>query len=315
MIKQFSGIILSAVYALIIRVLGEWNLIEINSFSYLILAPMALGFIPFYFKGSRFRKNILIAILYPLLSVLLFLAIAVITKLEDLLCFIIIGLPYILLSICASVVLFFVTREKKEDEDGIRKSSLSVLLLPVLFGLIEKEFPKAKTDLTVSNNIVIDLPDTLVWKQLFDVPDLSAANKRGFLNRLGVPQPLKSTYDPRTNVRLGYFENGVVLNESVTEQIPGRKLVFAINIEQSQLGSSPTLHHILRAENMKFRHIQYELQNLGGNKTLLKLSTEYRIFSNLPFYGKFWSTRIIADFEQKLLSSLKETLEKSEKNL
>ncbi len=307
MIKQFLGIILSAIYALIIRVLAEWNLIEINSISYLIVAPVALGFVPFYFKGGRFRKSISVAILYPLISVLIFLVIAIITNLEDLLCFIIIGSPYIVLSVCASIILYYLTKEKKEEE--INKSSLSVLLLPVLFGMIEKELPKVKTDLSVSNTIVIDLPDTLVWNHLFEIPDLSQANSPGFINYLGVPQPLRSTYDSITNTRLGYFEKGIRLHESIVEQQDYRKLVFAINIDQSRFGSHPTLNHILKGENMEFKQIQYELKSLKNGRTLLKLSTNYSIHSNLPFYGKFWSTRIIDDFERKLLSSLKLVLE------
>lgn len=311
MIKQFLGIILSAIYALIIRLLGEWNLIEINSISYLIIAPMVLGFIPFYFKGGRFRKSISVAILYPLLSVLIFLVIAIITHLEDLLCFIIIGLPYVILSVCASIVLFYITKEKKDDE--ITKSSLSILLLPVLLGMVEKELPKVKTDLSVSNTIVIDLPDTVVWNHLFEIPDLSAANSPGFINYLGVPQPLRSTYDSVTNTRLGYFEKGILLNESIVERMDYRKLVFAIDINKSQFGSNPTLNHILKVENMEFKNIQYELKRLDNGQTLLKLSTNYSIHSNLPFYGKFWSIRIIDDFERKLLGSLKLVLEKKEK--
>lgn len=311
MIKQFLGIILSAIYALIIRVLAEWNLIEINSISYLIVAPVALGFVPFYFKGGRFRKSISVAILYPLISVLIFLVIAIITNLEDLLCFIIIGSPYIVLSVCASIILYYLTKEKKEEE--INKSSLSVLLLPVLFGMIEKELPKVKTDLSVSNTIVIDLPDTLVWNHLFEIPDLSQANSPGFINYLGVPQPLRSTYDSITNTRLGYFEKGIRLHESIVEQQDYRKLVFAINIDQSRFGSHPTLNHILKGENMEFKQIQYELKSLKNGRTLLKLSTNYSIHSNLPFYGKFWSTRIIDDFERKLLGSLKLVLEKNGK--
>ena len=311
MIRQFLGIILSAIYALVIRVLGEWNIIDINSFSYLIITPMALGFIPFYFKGGGFRKNVWVAIFYPLLSVLIFLIIAIITHLEDLLCFIIIGIPYIILSVLASIVLFYITKEKKEnDDEELNKRSLSVLLLPVLFGMIEKELPKVKTDLSVSNTIVIDLPDTVIWNHLFEIPDLSEANASGFINYLGVPQPLRSTYDSISNTRLGYFEKGILLNESVVEQVDYQKLVFAINIEKSRFGSHPTLNHILKAENMEFKQIQYELKRLNNGQTLLKLSTNYRIHSNLPFYGKFWSTRIIDDFERKLLGSLKKVLEK-----
>ncbi|WP_430406339.1 hypothetical protein [Fluviicola sp.] len=111
--KQYLGILLSAVYALVIRLLGGWDIIEINSISFLIIAPMALGFIPFYFSGEGYRRSWWKAVLFPLISVLVFLIIAVITKLEDLVCLIIIGAPYIAFSILVSVGLYILTREKK----------------------------------------------------------------------------------------------------------------------------------------------------------------------------------------------------------
>jgi hypothetical protein len=310
MIRQYLGIILSVAYALVIRLLGEWNVIEINSLSYLIVAPMALGFVPFYFGGKGFRTSWVKAVFFPLISVLLFLLIAVVTNLEDILCFIIIGAPYIVFSIIISVVLFSLNKEKKNEPN---QKAWSVLLVPVLFGMIEKEFPKQKTTHLITHSVLIDQPDTLVWKNLFSVPDLTKSTVPGFINYLGVPQPLYSTYDPKTNIRLGYFENGVILNESVIESKSNVRLTFAIDSKQSFFGNSPTLQHVLVSGLVKFDYIRYELRKQGDGKTLLKLSTKYMIHSNLPLYGKFWSELIIKDFEQKLLGSFKRVLETTNK--
>lgn len=307
MIKQYLGILLSAVYAILIRLLGEWNVIDINSFSYLIIAPMAMGFIPFYFSGKGVRTSWVKAIFFPLIAVLVFLLIAVITHLEDLICFIIIGAPYIGFSIVLSVILYSLTKEK---EDEPFRKGLSVLALPLVLGMIEKQFPKQDTDQLISRSVVIDRPANEVWKHLFAVPDLGSNRPGGWLHAMGIPRPLYATYDRESNTRLGYFENGIVLHESVTESETGHRLTFAINIGKSFLGNSPTLNHILKNKQVTFRYIRYELEKQADGKTLLQLSTKYTIHSNLPFYGKFWGKVIIKDFEEQLLQALKEVLEK-----
>jgi len=306
MIKQYLGIILSVVYALVIRILGGWDIIDINSFTYFIITPMVLGFIPFYFGGKAFRTSLGKAIVFPLISVLVFLVIAVMTSLEDLFCLLVIGLPYFGITLLASCVLYFVLKHREKNPN---KKALSVLLLPLVFGMIEKQFPKQHTEQLIAHSVVIDRADSVVWKNLFAVPDLSKHHTPGLIHSLGIPRPLYSTYDRKTNVRLGYFENGILLNESVTESEVNRKLTFAIDIKKSSLENSPTLNHILKNGQVEFRYIRYELEKAGEGKTLLKLSTSYTIHSNLPFYGKFWGKVIIADFEKQLLQALKEVLE------
>lgn len=305
--KQYLGILLSAVYALVIRLLGGWDIIDINSISFLIITPMALGFIPFYFSGKGFRRSWWKAVLFPLISVLVFLIIAVITKLEDLVCLIIIGAPYIAFSIIISVILYSLTKEKKED---IKKNAWSVLSIPLVLGMVEKQLPKYTTEHMISNEIIINQPDSVVWKNLFAVPDLRKVNTPSTLNSFGVPRPTHSTYDPKTNTRLGYFENGIVLHESVIESETNHKLSFAIDVNKSHLSVSPTVDHVLKNKSLEFRYIGYELTRLNNGRTSLKLTTSYFIHSNIPFYGKMWSTSIVNDFEKNLLQSLKKVLER-----
>ncbi|AEA42382.1 hypothetical protein [Fluviicola taffensis] len=310
--KQYLGLIFSAIYGLLIRVVSEFDFIEINSLSYLIVAPMIMGFIPFYFKDNGYRKSWAIAVFFPLLAVILYLITAVISGLEDLICFFIIGLPYVFFSVVMSIIFYQVLKKKdkiKDDDSIIDRLSVPLLLLPILLGQIEKQFPKHKTEHIVSNEIIINQPDSVIWKNLFAVPDLRIANSSSFLNSFIVPQPTHSTYDPKTNTRLGYFENGIVLNESVMVSENNKKLTFAINLEKSKLSSSPTFDHVLKNKSLQFEYIGYELNSLKNGNTVLKLTTKYTIHSNIPFYGKMWSTSIVNEFEQNLLRSLKKVLE------
>jgi hypothetical protein len=305
--KQYLGILLAVVYAIIIRLLGGWDLFEINSISFMFITPIVIGFIPFLFSGKGYRKSWWKAVLFPLIAVILFLLVAIVTSLEDLLCLFVIGYPYLLVSIVVSIVLYFLTREKKDP--GIKKQAIPILLAPLILGMIEKQLPKYTTEHTISNEIIINQPDSVVWKNLFEVPDLRKVNTPSTLSSFGVPQPTHSTYNPKTNVRLGYFENGIVLHESVIEREMNRKLSFAIDVNKSTLNVSPTVDHVLKNKSMEFKYIGYELKRLDNGRTSLKLTTSYFIHSNIPFYGKMWSTSIVNDFERNLLRSLKKVLE------
>lgn len=304
--KQYLGIIASIIYALIIRVLAEFNLIEINSITYLLVTPAILGFIPFIFRNDKFYNTILKAIFFPLISVLLFLIIAILTHIEDILCLLIIGWPYILVSIIISVGLYTILKKKDID---FSKNRLSIILLPILLGSIEKELPKHSSQHAISNKVIINTNAETVYNNLLEVPDMKESTNIGLSNYIGVPRPICSTYDKKLNIRKGYFENGIVLYESVDFCKINSELVFKIDVSKSALKNSPTLQHVLTTGGIKFKNIRYKLIILDKNKTELNLSTEFEINSNLNFYGKYWSELIINDFEKNILNSLKKNLE------
>lgn len=310
--KQYLGIIASIIYALVIRLLAECNVIEINSIAYLIIAPAVLGFIPFFFRNDKFYSNIWKAIFFPLISVLFFLFIAILTRIEDIICLIIIGWPYILISVILSVGLHSALKKK---DNGISKNMMSIVFLPILLGAIEKELPKHSTQHLISNKIIINTNAEMVYNNLLEVPDMTESINIGLSNYFGVPRPIYSTYDKDLNIRKGYFENGIVLYESVEYSKINSELVFKIDVDKSELKNSPTLQHVLTTGGINFKNIKYKLIKLDENRTELKLSTEFEINSNLNFYGKYWSELIINDFERNILNSLKKNLEMDVSNM
>ncbi|MES2588865.1 MAG: hypothetical protein V4622_07790 [Bacteroidota bacterium] len=304
--KQYLGIISSIIYALAIRIIAEFDIIEINSLAFLIVAPTVLGFIPFFFRNDKFYNSIWKAIFFPLISILIFLLIAVATRIEDIFCLAIIGFPYVFISILVSIGLYFYL---KKQDNGISKNTMSILLLPILVGSIEKEFPKKSSEYIISENIIINSNLDSVYNNLLEVPDLSETSSSGISNYLGIPRPKFSTYDYEFNIRKGYFENGIVLYETVKYSKTNSKLVFNIDVDKSELANSPTLNHVLTSKGIEFDNVTYKLSKIDSNKTKLTLSTKFNINSNLPFYGRYWSKLIITDFETNILRSLKAKIE------
>lgn len=304
--KSYFGIIFSAIYALTFRVLVEFNVLDINSWTYIILVPFVMGYIPFMFDKKAFMESRLKSVFFPLLSVTLFLFIAFITRLEDLGCFIILFPPYVFFSIVLSVIFrYILNAEDSQNSNKIKRNGLVFLVIPILLGNVENYFDKKESKLIVYQKIFIKAPKEKVWKNLFSVPDLTHYIDRSTFNYFGFPNPVRSEYNEKTNVRLGYFSNGIILNESVVGSKPFEELSFKINVEGSNLESSQTFDHILKNKNLVFNTITYKLQSVDKNTTELTLVCDYKVRSNLPFYGEFWSENIILDFENKLLKALK----------
>lgn len=307
-IEQYSGIIISVIYALVIRYLAEFGLININSSAYLIITPMIVGFIPFFWKPEIILKSLTKTIVFPLFSTLIFLIIAVIGGIEELLCFIIIGFPYIIISVTISVILRVYL--KKRNLKQTNKNYLSPLLfLPIAFSFIEKEFKIETKEYITSNTIVINQDRKTIWNNLYAVPNISGLTQTSFVNTLGVPKPIKSTYNKNSNIRLGYFDNGMILFEKVTTESVHKKLSFAIDFEKSTIKQSPTLTNVVNEKTIDFKEISYELFSINKNETKVKLYCRYNITSNLQTYGSSIADIILADFELNLLKSLKRKLE------
>lgn len=306
-LKTYSGLIASVVYSLIVRYLAEWNIIQINSMSYLIVTPMVSGYLPYVFKNKHFIKNIYKCITLPIISTLLFLLIAVITRIEELICFVIIGIPYLTVSVLVS--LYFRNRILKSNDADLNRNYLPFVFLPLVLGSIEKNFQKTESNHLVENQIEINSSPSTIWKNLYEVPNLSKYTQTSFVNYLGVPKPVHSTYDQKKNIRLGYFDNGLILNEKVIETIREKKLGFAIDFSKSNLGQNLTLKNIVREKSMVFDGIYYEIIPINSSKSILKLKCNYQLNTNLTPYASYITQIILNDFENNLLEALKSKLE------
>ncbi len=309
--KKYIGIIASVLYALLFRILVEWHVMEMNSWTYLIFVPILMGYLPFVLDKKTFIESKAKSILFPMVSVILFLVIAFITQLEELSCFVILLPPYMVFSVLVSWGLRSALINRTGDSsNGMTKNGLIFIALPLLLGQIEQGLNKRTNAIELSEKIIIESSDKRVWDNLFSVPDLSKDVESSVYNLLGFPNPVRSNYNVKTNTRLGYFSNGIVLHEKVVEQKDRKKLSFAIDVEKSILDKSQTFRHVLRNKNLVFQSITYRLKRIASNRTELTLSCTYQLSSNIPVYGTFWSKQIIRDFETKLLYALKRNIEK-----
>ena len=87
------------------------------------------------------------------------------------------------------------------------------IAIPLFIGNIEKLVEKKETNFEISEKIIIDRSKEQIWNNLFAVPDLTNYVENSTYNYFGFPNPIKSEYNIKTNTRLGYFSNRIILNE------------------------------------------------------------------------------------------------------
>lgn len=227
---------------------------------------------------------------------------------EDLLCILILGLPFLIVAGITGMIIGTVIKNKK-----INKKLYSIVLLPFLLNPIENLLPNTVEFFSVENKIIIEQNQQIVWKNILEVPEIKDDEYDfGFFNYMGVPRPIKSELKISENeiFRIGYFSDNLKLTETISQRNENKFINFKIHIDKSQLRNKPTDQHLLKSNYFNFENISYTLNQIDSNKTELILKCEYKLDSKMNAYANFWSKIIINDFEIKLLTALKHKLEK-----
>ena len=136
---------LGAVYGLMFRIASEYASpdyflfhFDIYSISFIWILPICIGIIPIIFAQDEMLQSDYKQFFYPLFSVLLFLLLAFSTGLEDWLCLLILGFPYLMVAGAAGLIIGTVI-----EKINARKL-YSILLLPFIIMPIENQFSNQK---------------------------------------------------------------------------------------------------------------------------------------------------------------------------
>lgn len=313
--KQYLGILLGGLYGLGFRYLGEMPLSQdiynIYSISFIWILPIVIGIIPIIFAQEEVLESKWKQFFLPLSSVLFFFLLALSSGLEDWLCILIIGFPFLITAGISGLITGLIIKKINA------KKLYSIVLLPLLLNPLEVHLPNQKENFETKSKIIINASQDLVWSHLLEVPEITEQEfKKGFFNYIGVPRPIKSKIEHVNGkeYRIGYFTDDLHLYETVSKVDSLNSISFNVHIEQSELRDLPTDKHLLNSQYFKFESISYHLKKGEKSQTELTLLCRYSIESKMNFYAGFWANTIIKDFETRLLDVLKRKAE-NHKNL
>lgn len=309
--KQYIGIILGALYGLAVRFLMNpqvhsleklYDYYNIYTISFIWVLPIIIAIIPILFAKEKILASPWKQFLYPVYSVLLFFIFTLSIGLEDWLCILILAFPFILTAGLVGISVGYLIKNKNSDK------LYAIVLIPFILSPIESSIPNTTEHFRIESDIIIASDKATIWKNLIEVPEIKDEEyQKGFFNYIGVPRPIKSElqYINGTEYRIGQFSDKLRLYETISKIEPLRYIEFNIHINKSELRNIPTDVHLLQSNYFKFKKIAYELEEIAPNSTKLILRCDYMLDSKMNGYANFWASKIIKDFESRLLKALK----------
>ena len=313
--KQYIGIILGSLYGLGVRFLlnprennaGEiYDYYNIYTISFIWILPIVISIIPLLFAKNEILESKWKQFVFPFLSVLLFFILTLSSGIEDWLCILIIAFPFLLTAGIVGLILGPIIKNRNSNK------LFSIVLLPFILSPIESMIPNKSEHFSVESKVVIETDKQTVWDNLIEVPEIKDKEyDKGFFNYIGVPRPIKSELEiiNGKEYRIGYFSDELKLYETLSKVDPLRYVEFNIHISESELRDLPTDKHLLKSDYFSFDNISYKLREISPDKTELILSCDYTLDSKMNGYANFWAEKIIKDFENRLLNSLKLKIE------
>ena len=310
--SQYIGIIIGAIYGIIIRIIGGIEILNdyysIYSITFIWITPIIICLLPIFITSNRVYKSNVKQFFLPFISIIVFFLLALSTRLEDALCLLILGIPFFIIAGVIGVVAAFFVKKWK-----IKKGIYSILIVPLILNPIENLYPNNTKIFSIENSIIVNEDQGTIWENILEVPEIKNEEYNpGFFNFIGVPRPIKSEtyYKDGLIFRRGYFTDNLILVESISNIVENKYVNFKIHIDQSILRNTPTDRHLLKSKYFSFQNISYKLEPINKKTYRIILRCEYKIESKMNFYANFWASKIINDFEKRLLDAIKLKLEK-----
>ncbi|MCL5245205.1 hypothetical protein M4I21_05250 [Cellulophaga sp. 20_2_10] len=115
-IQSYSGLFFTALYGVLLRVLRENFDISNENFILIFIVPAIISLIPVYYATTGVYTSRLKLFFYPFFSTLLFLIICYVSSWEDFLLFLLLGLPFYIITGVLGILVGGVVKERAESK-------------------------------------------------------------------------------------------------------------------------------------------------------------------------------------------------------
>lgn len=307
-LKKYAGVIIGALYALTLRLVfnidASDGLFSLFSITFIWLTPIVIGLIPLFYASPEQLKNWGFRISSPIITVTAFFLLCFITRIEDLLCILIMLLPYILIAVTAGLIAGEIIQRVK-----LKKRTLyTILFFPFIASPIEQQFVQPTKEYSVVTTIMIESKSDEVWNNVVRVRQIEEHEySNGFYNYAGIPRPLYAELDKDTigATRVGHFEGGLQFIEKVNAWERNKHLGLDIRVVPSSVRPTVFDQHVLKGNHFRFLHANYFIKELPNGHTELMLTSSYQLKTNVNPYASFWGNELLTDFQERLLKVIK----------
>jgi hypothetical protein len=309
-IGSYAGITAGVIYGLIARLIFNFGdrhgfgFADLFSITFLWVVPTVIGMIPMLFAPREKLGDPVYRILTPFFTVLIFFISCFITRIEDLVCLIIIAGPFLLGAMIAGWLFGKFLLYYRDKHDIL----YSIMLIPFLLGFIEEQFKMPTGIYHVNTVTIINAAPQNIWQHVVRVDQINITEyHKGFFNYAGIPQPLYAELNKDTigATRIGHFEGGLKFIETVNYWERNKKVSFNIAVLPSTIRNTVFDKHILMGSHFKFIDASYTLKKINNSQTELCLSSSYKLDTRINQYATLWGDALLSDFQERLLAVIK----------
>jgi hypothetical protein len=312
---RYGGIVSGSIYGLTMRLVfghpfdrPDFKFADLFSVTFIWIVPIVIGIVPMIFATKEQLASGAYRTSRPILTVFLFFLIAFTTGIEDVICIIIISVPFLIAAGVGGYV-FGQLIEKLRNRNGVL---YSLLIIPLLSGYVEEKFQTPSQTYQVNTVVIINSSSETIWENVVRVKEINQKEyKKGFFNYAGIPRPLYAELDADTigATRIGHFEGGLTFKETVTTWERNKRVAFDIAVIPSSIRQTIFDQHILKGDHFTFLNASYDLEPLAGGQTRLTLSSTYQLDTKINGYSSFWGRTLLTDFQERLLEVIKNRCE------
>lgn len=269
------------------------------TFAFVVLVPMAVGYLAVAFtpgEARRMRK----AVLLPAVTAVACLAFVLAGGLEGTICVILIAPVFLLFAAAGGLMAEAMRRQSRR----MYASGLAtMLLLPYAAAPLEGRLPLPDARRTVVARVIIHADAATVWGNVVRPTGIRPEeNQTRLAHRIGFPHPVSATLSTEGlgGSRYAIFERGVMLRETVTEWVPGRRMAFTIdpaNIPAKALDE----HVTVGGPFFDVIDGSYEIVPLDAGRVELRLTTTHRLSTHFNLYAGFWTDLLMRQIQENLL--------------
>lgn len=286
------------------------DLHESVSISYIFILPVILGAIPVLFSTKEQLKAYRTYLIWPWVIVFTFFILAYLTRMEGMICLVIIVGPFLLLGTLGA----FITRLIKLKREGKGTKLYFSLFLPLLVLCLESDFKATDQIHSVTTSMEINAERFKIWGNIKNVKDIKSDEiEPHFIHLIGIPKPLNGELDKDGigGVRHITWEKGIKFDEKITGWDEGNGFTYDINVNPHSISPKTLDEHVMiGGRYFDVLKGSYRIDSLAPDEFIVTLSCTYRVTTNLNWYSKLWADYILNDFNDMILEVIKKRCEK-----
>lgn len=316
-VSLWLGLAAGILYGVAARVVFTYHRFEdvfygVMSIGFIVLVPLTLGVLTVYFGSKQKRRSWAYWIFMPWVPCVILMATALLIGWEGSIC-ILMALPiFLVLSSFGGLIVGLSIRSNLVDQKSYPLLTFFILL-PFVFGAIERHLGLPDSIRTVETQITINASPQKVWENIIRVREIKPAEqRRSMFHLIGFPRPVEATLSREGvgGVRHATFEGGVLFVETIDKWEPEKELSFGIKADTKSIPPTTLDEHVtIGGPYFDMLEGTYRLERVNDNQVVLHLSSKHRLSTRINFYAGLWTSYIMRDIQDNILGVIKQRCE------